>query len=181
LSKINASFKLLTSISDITRSKKGFNLVEMLAAFTVFSFFTVFSLCILAILNVIYQAMNLEFSSKNIDIAIQNIRIIENYLKYSNSIVFIDNLNDPIGINDTNLIKTNDDFDKLNAPPLDKIKFNKPELFERNIKVQTFNNFLNKQYSFGNNIAVFTITLRWKEKGFYKKVSVRTTISRDRR
>jgi hypothetical protein len=175
LSKINASFKLLTIIFNITRSKKGFNLVEMLAAFTVFS------LCILAILNVIYQAMNLEFSSKNIDIAIQNIRIIENYLKYSNSIVFIDNPNDPIGINDTNLIKTNDDFDKLNAPPLDKIKFNKPELFERNIKVQTFNNFLNNRYSFGNNVAVFTITLRWKEKGFYRKVSIRTTISRDRR
>jgi len=175
LSKINASFKLLTSISDITRSKKGFNLVEMLAAFTVFS------LSILAILNVIYQAMNLEFSSKNIDIALQNIRIIENYLKYSNSIVFIDNPNDPIGINDTNLINTNDDFDKLNAPPLDKIKFNKPELFERNIKVQTLNNLLNRQDSFGNNIAVFTITLRWKEKGFYKKVSIRTTISRDRR
>jgi hypothetical protein len=175
LSKINAFFKLLSRVFNITRSKKGFNLVEMLAAFTVFS------LCILAILNVIYQAMNLEFSSKNIDIAIQNIRIIENYLKYSNSIVFIDNPNDPIGINDTNLIKTNDDFDKLNAPPLDKIKFNKPELFERNIKVQTFNNFLNNRYSFGNNVAVFTITLRWKEKGFYRKVSIRTTISRDRR
>jgi len=175
LSKINDFFKLLSSFFDIKENRKGFNLVEMLAAFTVFS------LSILAILNVIYQAMNLEFSSKNIDIALQNIRIIENYLKYSNSIVFIDNPNDPIGINDTNLINTNDDFDKLNAPPLDKIKFNKPELFERNIKVQTFNNFLNNRYSFGNNIAVFTITLRWKEKGFYKKVSIRTTISRDRR
>jgi hypothetical protein len=178
LSKINASFKLLSIIFNITISKKGFNLVEMLAAFTVFS------LCILAILNVIYQAMNLEFSSKNIDIALQNIRIIENYLKYSNSIVFIDNPNDqnyPIKINDANLIKTNDEFDKLNAPPLNKIKFNKPELFERNIKVQTFNNFLNNRYSFGNNVAVFTITLTWKEKGFYRKVSIRTTISRHRR
>jgi hypothetical protein len=178
LTKINASFKLLTRVFNIIKIKKGFNLVEMLAAFTVFS------LCILAILNVIYQAMNLEFSSKNIDIALQNIRIIENYLKYSNSIVFIDNPNDqnyPIKINDANLIKTNDDFDKLNASPLDKIKFNKPELFERNIKVQTLNDFLNNQYSFSNNVAVFTITLRWKEKGFYRKVSIRTTVSRDRR
>lgn len=163
---------------NIKINNKGFNLVEMLAAFTVFS------LCILAILNILYQAMNVETNTKNIDIALQNIRIIENYLKYSNSIVFIDNPNDqnyPIKINDTNLIKTNDYFDKLNAPPLDKIKFNKPELFERNIKVQTLNDFLNNQYSFSNNVAVFTITLRWKEKGFYRKVSIRTTISRDRR
>jgi len=153
-------------------SFKGFNLVEMLAAFTVFS------LCILAILNVIYQAMNLEVNSKNIDIALQNIRIIENYLKHSNCISFNDiNHQNPIIINDQNLINdNNNNFVKLDSPPLNNIKFNKSQLFERNITVD----YLRTNNSFTRRVAVFTITLRWKEKGIYRKVSITTTISRDR-
>ncbi|MGB9639119.1 MAG: type IV pilus modification PilV family protein [bacterium] len=159
---------LLNEIFSLRKNlNKGFNLVEMLAAFTVFT------LCILAILNVIYQAMNLESNSKNIDIALQNIRIIDNYLKHSNCISFNDTGN-PIQINDQNLINGN--FVELDALPLKKLKFNKPQLFKRNITVHALGND-----GFSNRVAVFTITLRWKEKGVYRKVSIKTTISRDRR
>ncbi len=154
---------------------RGFNLVEMLAAFTVFS------LSILAILNIIYQAMNIETNTKNIDIALQNIRIIENYLKYSNPISFNQ---DGIEINNRNLINNNNEFVKLNLEPLNNLKFNKPELFERNITVNTLNDSIespSNSSDYNKRVAVFTITLRWKEKGFYRKISIRSTISKDKR
>lgn len=160
---------------NIKINNKGFNLVEMLAAFTVFS------LCILAILNILYQAMNVETNTKNIDIALQNIRIIENYLKYSNPIVFNES---GIEVINNNLINNNDDFVLLNLEPLNNLKFNKPELFERNIKVSTLGESIKNASSSSNynqRVAVFTITLKWKEKGFYRKLTIKTTISKDSR
>ncbi len=160
---------------NIKINNKGFNLVEMLAAFTVFS------LCILAILNILYQAMNVETNTKNIDIALQNIRIIENYLKYSNSISFNDS---GIKVINNNLINNNDNFVSLNSEPLNNLKFNKPELFERNIKAITLGESIenpSNSSKYNQRVAVFTITLRWKEKGSHRKLTIKTTVSKDKR
>ena len=115
--------------------------------------------------------MNIETNTKNVSLALQNIEIIQAYIRRSNSVYFDNNR---LVVRNEALVNNRDDeFVRLNSEPLNNLKFNKPQLFERNITIETLPNY--------DKVVVFTITLRWLEKGKYRKISIKTTLNSDRK
>lgn len=77
----------------------------------------------------------------------------------------------------------NTNFVALNNPPLGNASLVKPGAFQRHIKVETLWNREgrnNTTIGLGyHRVAVYTITIRWRDKNSFRSVSKVISISRD--
>ena len=114
------------------------------------------------------------------EIALQNVSILSAYIKTTNIIVFNDT--SPFISFPTGLINSSGTFVPLNSAPLNTVQFVKPNLFERSIQARTITNINPTTYpsSLGfHRTALFTVTLRWREKGKFRSITLEFSVSRD--
>jgi uncharacterized membrane protein YcgQ (UPF0703/DUF1980 family) len=158
----------------IKNKLKGLSIIEILVAFAIFL------IALLAVIQLFYSSLSIETNTKMKEIALQNMSILSSYVKTANIITFNDNapfVNCPAG-----LITPAGSFVALNSAPLNNVQFVKPNLFERSIQVRTLTDINPSLYptSLGfHRTALFTTTIRWREKGKFKSLTFEFSVPRD--
>ena len=155
------------------KKQKGFSIVEILVAFTIFL------IALLSVIQLFYSSLSIETNTKMKEMALQNMGILASYIKTANIVTFNDTspyLNVPAG-----LINPTGTFVPLNSAPLNTVQFVKPNLFQRSIQGQTladppFNLPINLGY---HRTAIFNVTIRWIEKGKFQTINYSFSVSRD--
>ena len=171
-----------------TKNKRGLSLTEILVAFTIFV------ISMLAVVYLYYNVLRINTNTSLAEAAMQNVDVIASYLRsHSRSIIQFEDSEQPstrdhfIVLN-ANLIQStpsnnNNNFVNLNSPPLQGLNFVKPTVFQRNIRVETLWNREGRNNALINigyhRVAVYTITIRWRDKNTWKTVRKVITISRD--
>jgi hypothetical protein len=156
-------------------SIKGLSITEVLVAFTIFL------IALLAVVQLFYQSISIETDTKLKEMAMQNAFIIAGYIKTANIITFSDNapfISGPPGLIDT----TSTTFKPINSAPLNTLTFTKPNLFERNITARTINQINSTRFpaTLGyTRVALFTLTIRYREKGRFQTITYNFSLSRD--
>ncbi|MCX7871220.1 MAG: hypothetical protein N2485_06605 [bacterium] len=158
----------------IIKYKKGLSIMEILVAFTIFL------IALLAVVQLFYYSLSIETNSKMKEIALQNLGILSSYIKTSNIITFNDTspyLSAPSG-----LLNPSGTFVNLNAAPLNTIQFVKPNLFERSIQARVVSDINSSTFptTLGyHRVALFNVTIRWREKGKFQSINFEFSVSRD--
>jgi Tfp pilus assembly protein PilV len=156
-------------------SIKGLSITEVLVAFTIFL------IALLAVVQLFYQSISIETDTKLKEMAMQNAAIIASYIKTANIITFSDSA--PFISGPPKLINTTStEFYSIDSDPLHTLTFTKPNLFQRNITATTINQINSTTFpaTLGyTRVALFTLTIRYREKGKYKTITYNFSLSRD--
>ena len=156
-------------------SIKGLSITEVLVAFTIFL------IALLAVVQLFYQSISIETDTQLKEMAMQNASVIASYIKTANIITFSDSA--PFISGPPNLIDTTSTtFKPINSPPLSTLTFTKPNLFENHITVRTINQIDPTRISTTlgyTRVALFTLTIRYREKGRFQTITYNFSLSRD--
>ncbi|MFN4220192.1 MAG: hypothetical protein ACK4GJ_04645 [bacterium] len=168
------------------KNKKGLSISEVLTAFALFI------IAIFSVIYLYYSVMRINTNSSLAEAAMQNLDVVYSYIKNNQGIVFRDTIqattNDYFLVTDSNLIQSTprlnapNNFVPLNSSPLNNLSFVKPTVFQRNIRVETLWNREGRgnltQLGY-HRVAVYTITIRWRDKNTFRTVSKTFVLSRD--
>lgn len=168
--------------------EKGLSITEILVALSIF-IIAMFSVVLLY-----YSAMRINTNSNLAEAAMQNIDIIQSFVRVNRGVLFSSTLqsstNDFFTIDPslTGLIQStpannNQNFVALNSPPLNSLQFVKANVFQRHIRVESLWNREGRNFNLVNlgyhRVWVYTVIIRWRDKNNWRSVRKIFSVSND--